>query len=184
MLDQFPQADEAAAPTLAAIAAILSPQVGAAIEAFRHLAGGQFAKLVFAQDALPPGNRFAETLECFGLHFGRKLVDEVFECFIVFERELADSAGPALRIRIDSEGNGIDDADGPPGAIQLLLEPGVVIADRLRLYENQAFIDGPGTNCHRPLFGFGLFLATDFLLAGDFFSRRLLALRGLFRRFG
>ncbi len=122
----------------------------AAVQALRHLAGGEFAKLVFAEDAFLPRNLIAETFERFGFELGCKSVHEPFESLVVFKGELAGPAGAAIRVRTDGEQGNIDDAFGTPRTSSLLACPGFVIVERIRLYENAIFINRSGANCHYP----------------------------------
>ena len=58
--DEFPQANEAIASALTAVATILSPHVSAAIQALGHFAGRQLFRSVLAQDAFLPHDVVAE----------------------------------------------------------------------------------------------------------------------------
>ena len=163
------------------MAAVLSPEVSTAIEAFRHLARRQLAELVFTQDPLLPGDPAAETVESLRFELCCDPVHETLERRVVLEAELTGPARPALCIRTDLERDDINDTGQPPGSHDLLVEPGIEVAERIRLYENAAFIDRSGTTCHQPLFGVAFRLAGGLLLR-HLLARGLLALRRFFRR--
>ena len=142
------------------MAAILAAQIRAAIEAFSRFIGSDFARFVFAQNAITDIDLLIHNTHGLSRNIGTETINEIIKCLAVGAGELANTPLTTQIVVIDRKKPAISYASKFSCVLCLFRQPGFVLDTNIFRDEECDFINGPVSHRHGFLSG----LACGFFL--------------------